>query len=470
MANEGMVRKDTKSAAVILAAGMGVRMKSDLPKVLHPLLGEPMIRFVIRALEQAGASNILAVLGHGAAQVEEALKGRIKPVYQEKQLGTGHALRMALPELMAYRENGIEECLVVYGDTPLLTGETLTCLRNTRRETGAAAAVLTALFDKPEGYGRIIKEGDRVVAIVEEKDADAAQQKVNEINVGAYAFDIDWLAKALEEIRPVNAQGEYYLTDVIAWLSGQGQAVVSWQTHDAEEALGINDRLQLAKAQDLLRHRILEGHMREGVTVEEPAATIIGPFVEIGRDSFIETGCQIFGQTVIGKSCVIGPRSRITDCRIGDESTINQTTAMECEIGNRCDVGPYTYLRPGCVLGDGAKAGTFVEMKKAIIAPGAKVPHLSYMGDCFVGERVNVGAGTITCNYDGKDKHQTIIGADAFIGSNSNLVAPVTVGEGAYTAAGSTITEDVPAEALGIARGRQKNIIGWKRAKHSANA
>ena len=450
------------AVAVILAAGMGTRMKSSLPKVLHPLLGEPMITYVVRALTQAGVGRILAVLGNGGDRVEAILKDQATAVYQGEQRGTGHALLMALPELQAYKEQGVQECLVVYGDTPLLTGGTLARLREKRREMGAAAAVLTAVLGDPAGYGRILRQGGRVTAIIEEKDADDSTRQVKEINAGAYAFDIGRLSEAMQKLSPANAQGEYYLTDVIALLTGAGHSVASWQTPLIEEAWGVNDRVQLAQAQDRLRHRILKHHMLEGVTVEEPGATIIGPFVEIGKDTVIETGCQIFGRTVIGENCVIGPRSRIADCRIGSGTRVNQATMTECDIGANCDIGPYTYLRPGCVLDDSVKAGTFVEMKKAIAAPGAKIPHLSYMGDCTIGGKANIGAGTITCNYDGVKKSQTVIGDGAFIGSNSNLVAPVTLGDGAYTAAGSTITEDVPANSLGIARGRQTNIVGWR--------
>jgi bifunctional UDP-N-acetylglucosamine pyrophosphorylase/glucosamine-1-phosphate N-acetyltransferase len=447
-------------AAVILAAGMGLRMKSDTPKVLHPLLGEPMITYVVRALEQAGVSDMLAVLGHGREQVEQVLGERVRPVYQEKQLGTGHALLMALPQLLA---GGKRDCLVVCGDTPLLSGETLAALWRRHSQAGAAATVLTAQPEDPAGYGRILREDGRLTAIVEEKDATAEQRLIREINAGAYCFDLSRLGPALEQLKPANAQGEYYLTDVIAYFIGRGQTVASWQTGDPQEIRGVNDRVQLARAQDGLRRRILESHMLAGVTVEEPAATIVGPLAEIGRDTTLETGCQIFGRTVIGEACLIGPRSRITGCRIGKGTWVNQSTMEECETGENCRIGPYTYLRPGCVLAGDVKAGGFVEMKKVRAGDGAKIPHLSYMGDCDVGRKVNVGAGTITCNYDGKDKFPTVIGDEAFIGSNTNLVAPVRVGDGAYVAAGSTITKDVPPRALGVARSRQTNIGDWQK-------
>ena len=457
----GNSHKESSALAVVLAAGMGVRMKSNIPKVLHPILGEAMITYVIRALEQAGAAKIFAVLGHGSEQVEQALGDRISPVYQREQLGTGHALLMALPQLQKYISEEEGDCLVVCGDTPLLRGETLAEILLMRRRTGAAAIVLTAVLDTPTGYGRVLKKDGQVIAIVEERDADEGQRLEKEINAGAYCFALKPLSAALEKLSPANAQGEYYLTDVIAELAAQGRQVLAYRSPDPDEAWGINDRVQLSQAQDRLRRRILEQHMLEGVTVEEPTATIIGPLVKIGKDTVLETGCQIFGQTVIGEACVIGPRSRIVDCRIGSGTTVNQSTMSECETGENCEIGPYAYLRPGCVLDESVKAGTFVEMKKAIAASGAKVPHLSYMGDCHIGKKVNIGAGTITCNYDGKDKFETIIGDSAFIGSNSNLVALVKIGSGAYTAAGSTITHDVPDNALGVARGRQANIPDW---------
>ena len=453
-------RAATLKTAVILAAGMGTRMKSGLPKPLHPILGEPMISYIISAVRVAGIDRVIVVLGAGGDRVEAFLGDSVESVYQEEQLGTGHALMMAIPKLEALIEDSAE-CLVVNGDTPLLTGDTLASLLNIRRETGSAAAVLTAVVDDPYGYGRIIKEDGCVKAIVEERDASPEQRLIKEFNVGAYSFDVGWLIKALKCLTPANAQGEYYLTDTVAWLAEQGQGVCAWQTSCVDEAHGVNDRLQLSKAQDLIRHRILKKHMLAGVTIEEPSATLIGPLTEIGADTVIETGCQIFGRTVIGSACVIGPRSKITDCRVGDGSTVDQSTLFECELGNKSTIGPYTYMRPGCVLEDSVKVGAYVEMKKVKVGEGAKVPHLSYMGDSFVGARSNIGAGTITCNYDGVDKFETIIEDDVFIGSNSNLVAPVVIGSGAYTAAGSTITKDVPPGALGIARERQTNIEGW---------
>ena len=453
--------KTDMDIAVILAAGMGTRMKSESPKTLHPILGEPMIEYVINALELAGVKRIITVLGYGAKRVEAALGDRIIPVYQQEQLGTGHALLMALPVLNEYRQAGGGDCLVVYGDTPLLKGETLSALRKARQDALAAASVMTADLDNPTGYGRVIRDGDRICRIVEEKSADPAQKLIREINVGAYSFDIGWLSQALENLSPANTQGEYYLTDTIEWLADHGQAVTGYRLSNPEEGMGVNDRAQLAEAQEILRRRINRRHMLDGVTVDESAGTMIGPFVQIGMDTVIGTGTQIFGRTVIGEGCVIGPRSKVTDCKIGDGTTVDQSTLIDCVIGKNGIIGPYSYLRPDCVFEDKVKAGAFVEMKNAKVATGSKIPHLSYIGDCEIGKNVNIGAGSITCNYDGVNKFKTIIEDDAFTGSNSNFVAPVTIGRGAYTAAGSTITMDVPPDALGVARGRQSNIIGW---------
>ncbi|MDR1192879.1 MAG: NTP transferase domain-containing protein, partial [Peptococcaceae bacterium] len=309
------------ATAVILAAGIGTRMKSDLPKVLHPLLGEPMITYVVRALRAAGAERILAVLGHGGALVEKALGADIIPVYQEQQLGTGHALLLALPQLLSLGE---DDCLVVCGDTPLLTGETLAGLRRRRLETAAAAAVLTAVVENPSGYGRIVAEGDEIKAIVEEKDSDVSQRLIREVNGGAYCFDLPSLRRALEQLRPANAQGDYDLTDGIHYLGAAGRRVVACRAPAAEIA-GVNDRAQLAQAQSYLRQRILERHMLAGVTVEDPLSTFVGPLAEIGRDTVLEPGVQLLGATVVGPNCRLGPRSRITDCRIGAGTTVDQS-------------------------------------------------------------------------------------------------------------------------------------------------
>jgi bifunctional UDP-N-acetylglucosamine pyrophosphorylase/glucosamine-1-phosphate N-acetyltransferase len=450
------------SVAVVLAAGLGVRMKSKLPKVLHPVLGVPMVSHVVQALKDAGVDEIIAVLGYEAQQVEAVLQGKAHFVYQNEQLGTGHAVLQALPKLLEYGEG---DCLVVCGDTPLLTGETLAKLRQTHQEKQAKATILTAILEDPTGYGRIVKENGRVVSIIEQKDAPPEVLCLKEINTGAYCFDLQWLKQGLNQLKPVNAQGEYYLTDVISYLVQQNQMVATWPLADPFEAMGVNQRVQLAEAELRLRRRILRQHMLNGVTIIDPQSTYIGSQVKIGQDVTLEPGVILEGNTVIEEDCVIGPWSRIKDCWIGQGTVVAQSVLNGCEIGPDCNIGPYSYMRPGCVLVQDVKVGGFVEMKKTRADKGAKIPHLSYIGDSQIGKKVNIGAGTITCNYDGKNKFPTVFGDESFVGSNTNLVAPVNIGEGAYIGAGSTITKDVPSGALAIARERQRNIENWKKDK-----
>lgn len=452
------------SVAVILAAGLGKRMKSKRPKVCHEVLGMPMIVHVVRALRDAGVDNIIAVLGYEAQQVEAILEGQAEFVYQEQALGTGHALLQALPRLLDHPEG---ECLVVCGDTPLLTGLTLSQLQEEHRKSQAKATILTAMMEDPAGYGRIVKEDGRVISIVEEKDAPPEVLCLKEINTGAYCFDLAWLQEGLKQLKPVNAQGEYYLTDVISFLTQENQVVATWPVVDPFEAMGVNNRIQLAEATRRLRNRILRQHMLDGVTIVDPFSTWIGPDVTIEEDVVIEPGVIIEGRTHIEEGSLIGYGSRLQDCSVGQGSKIRQSILVEAHLGPACDIGPFTYLRPGCQLAAKVKVGGFVEMKKSQVDVGSKIPHLSYIGDAVIGKGVNVGAGTITCNYDGKRKFQTIIGDEVFIGSNTNLVAPVTLGPGAYIGAGSTITQDVPSKALGVARERQRNIENWKRDKES---
>lgn len=452
------------SVAVILAAGNGKRMKSKLPKVLHPVIGEPMVLHVVEALKGAGIEKIIAVLGYGAGQVEEVLQGQADFVYQNEQLGTGHALLQALPKLMEY---GGGECLVVCGDTPLLAGETLVQLRQEHLDKNAKATILTAMMEDPTGYGRIVKEKGRVVSIIEEKDAPPEVLCLKEINTGAYCFDIEWLKNGLNQLKPVNAQGEYYLTDVISYLVSEKQMVATWTVQDPFEAMGVNNRVQLAEAHARLKRQILREHMLNGVTIVDPASTFIGPWVEIAQDVVLEPGVILEGKTIIEEDCTIGPWTRITDCRIGRGTQVRQSILSESSTGEECQIGPYSYMRPGCILESNVKVGGFVEVKKSHVDQGAKIPHLSYVGDSQVGKNVNIGAGTITCNYDGKNKYPTIFEDHCFVGSNTNLVAPVIIGEGAYIGAGSTITMDVPPAALAIARGRQRNIENWRKDKES---
>ncbi|AEF92991.1 Bifunctional protein glmU [Desulfotomaculum nigrificans CO-1-SRB] len=451
-------------AAVILAAGKGTRMKSDLPKVLHPVGGKPMLGHVLDAVAQAGATQRIVVAGFGARQVIDFVGNDARVVLQEKQLGTAHALLQAEDELKDFSG----DLLVVCGDTPLLRGSTLANLARHHRETGAAATLLTAEMADPTGYGRVIRAANGNVArIVEQKDASPEELQVKEINTGVYCFKVPGLFAALKEISPANAQGEYYLTDIIGIFTQRGMNVQAVALADAQEVQGINDRIQLSRAAAVLRRRTLDDLMASGVTIVDPNNTYIDQGVKIGRDSTILPFTFLLGNTEVGSGCTIGPGSKITDCMIGEQVEIQYSVAIASRIGSGAVVGPYAYIRPGTVVGEQVKIGDFVEIKKSTIGKGSKIPHLSYVGDAVIGEKVNVGAGTITCNYDGKNKYQTILEDNAFIGSNTNLVAPVKVGQGAVVAAGSTITKDVPPNALGVARERQTNVEDWVKRRDS---
>ena len=449
-------------AAVILAAGKGTRMKSDLPKVLHPICGRPMLGHVINTVVDAGVTKSVVVAGFGAQQVTEFLGDQAEVVLQEEQLGTAHALLQTEKEF----DNYLGDLLVDCGDTPLLQADTLAKLAHCHRETGAAATVLTAEMPNPTGYGRVIRNNSGSVArIVEQKDASPEELLVKEINTGVYCFRVPGLFEALKQISPANAQGEYYLTDIIQIFVEKGLTVQAVMLEDAQEVQGINDRLQLSRAEAALRKRVLEDLMVAGVSVIDPANTYVDQGVKVGRDTVILPFTFLLGNTVIGSHCTIGPGSKIKDCTIGDHSEIQYSVLLESQVGQKTVIGPYAYIRPATVLGDAVKVGDFVEIKKSTIGNGSKVPHLSYVGDAVIGEKVNVGAGTITCNYDGKNKYQTILEDGSFIGSNTNLVAPVKVGEGAVIAAGSTITKDVPAKALGVAREKQTNLTDWAKRR-----
>lgn len=449
-----------KTVAVVLAAGLGTRMKSKIPKVLHKVAGVPMVCHVVNALREAGIDDIILVLGHGGQMVEDQVGPGLQFVYQHEQLGTGHALLQALPILEQYQEG---QCLVVCGDTPLLRGTTLQMLLQEHQRNGSVATVLTACLADPTGYGRVVKKGAAICKIVEEKDADSEEKAISEINTGTYCFSTKILAKSLKALTPANAQGEYYLTDVIKILVEEGEKVQALRLADTTEALGINNRIQLACAENQMRQRILEEQMLQGVTIINPGNTYIDARVKIGRDTIVYPGVFLEGETEIGEDCIIGPDTRIVDSRIDDKVSIVSSTVMESKIASGCTIGPYSYLRPGTELCENVKIGDFVEVKKSYVGSGSKIPHLSYVGDSTVGKGVNIGAGTITCNYDGVHKHPTIFGDGAFVGSNTNLVAPVSVGAGAYIGAGSTITEDIPAGALAVARGRQRNLENWKK-------
>lgn len=444
----------TNIYAVILAAGQGTRMKSKLYKVLHPVCTKPMVEHVMDQISGLHTSEIVTIVGHGADKVKAQLGDRSAYALQAEQLGTAHAVMQA-ESILADKE-GIT--LVVCGDTPLIQTETMAALVKHHKETGAKATILTAHADDPAGYGRILRGEDGAVSrIVEHKDASEAERAVQEINTGTYCFDNKALFEALKNVSNENVQGEYYLPDVIQILKEAGETVAAYQTASFEETLGVNDRVALSEAERIMRARINERHMRAGVTIIDPANTYIGPDVIIGSDTVLQPGTVLAGKTVIGEDCLIGPNSEIRDCAIGSRTVIRQSAAFDSEIGSDVTVGPFAHIRPDSSLADEVKVGNFVEVKKASLGHGSKASHLSYIGDAEVGSDVNIGCGTITVNYDGKNKFLTKVEDGAFIGCNSNLIAPVTIKKGAYVAAGSTITKEVPEDALAIARSHQEN-------------
>ncbi|OKP76934.1 bifunctional N-acetylglucosamine-1-phosphate uridyltransferase/glucosamine-1-phosphate acetyltransferase [Paenibacillus sp. P3E] len=447
-----------KRMAVVLAAGQGKRMKSKLYKVLHPVCGKPMVGHVLDTVKATGCQRTVVVVGHGAEKVKAYVGQNAEYVLQETQLGTGHAVKQAKDLLGG--ETGTT--VVICGDTPLVTAETLEGLMALHEGQNAAATVLTAVMEQPAGYGRIIRGKDGgVLKIVEQKDCSPEEAAVNEINTGTYCFDNTKLFAALEKVTSSNNQQEYYLTDVIGILRAQGDIVLGYQAHDAAESIGVNDRLALSEAEGLMRQRINRQHMLNGVTIIDPASTYIAADVIIGADTTLYPGTTLKGKTVIGEDCIIGPSSEIEDCVVMDGAEVKHSVLNQAQVGARTSVGPFAYLRPGAVLGEEVKIGDFVEIKNASIGDGSKVSHLSYIGDATVGKNVNVGCGAITVNYDGYNKSRTEIGDDAFIGSNVNLVAPVTVGKGAFVVAGSTITRSVSENDLAIARVRQENKPGY---------
>jgi bifunctional UDP-N-acetylglucosamine pyrophosphorylase / glucosamine-1-phosphate N-acetyltransferase len=443
---------------VVLAAGKGTRMKSALPKVLHTVCGKPMLEHVLTAAKAAGAVENIVIIGFGAENVAETIGPQAEFIVQSEQLGTGHAVLQAKKRLAGTGAT----VMVLCGDTPLLRPESLTRLLAEHRQTGAAATVLTAQMPDPSGYGRVIRDQDgRVIKIVEQKDASPAELAVREVNTGIYCFESAGLFSALDRITCDNAQGEYYLTDVIGIMVNEGAKVWAVTAGDYRETLGINSRLQLAEAEKILRRRKLGELMDSGVTIMDPDSTFIDAEVVIAADTVIYPFTWLEGRTSIGTGCFIGPSTRISDSILGERTVMHFSYAHECRVGDGVTIGPYVHLRPKTVLADGVKVGNFVEVKNTQVGQGSKIPHLSYIGDTDMGSGVNIGSGTITVNYDGKHKHRTTIEDKAFIGCNTNLVAPVTVGRGAYVAAGSTITKDVPPAALGVGRARQTNIEGW---------
>lgn len=450
---------------VILAAGEGKRMRSRQPKVLHPLCGRPLIGYALRTA-RALADRIVVVVGPNAEPVRTIVGDDVAIVEQRERLGTGHAVLQA----RAVGAGG-GTILVLPGDVPLLSSETLERLVSHHQTTGAAATLLTAVVERPQGYGRILRQGGRVKRIVEDRDATDDQKKINEINTSVYCFEAPRLWAALDDVKPDNEQGEYYLTDVIGILARAGGRIEAQAAADPVEALGINDRKQLAAVAAIQRGRILERLMADGVTILDPASTYIEDAVTIGPDTTVYPNVVIEGATSIGSECVIGSGCQISASRLADRVQLKPYCVLvEATIEDEAQLGPFCHLRPLSHVGPKAKIGNFVELKKSRIGRGSKVPHLSYIGDATVGERVNIGAGTITCNYDGVAKHETKIGDGAFIGTNTSLVAPLVIGEGAYVGAGSTITKNVPPDALAVARGQQVVKDGWaaRRAKKRA--
>ena len=444
--------------ALILAAGMGTRMKSSLPKVLHKVNGIPMIEQVIRLCREAGCSDLAAVTGFQGDVVRETVGAGISYIEQKEQLGTGHAVMQAAE----YLKNRSSYVLIICGDTPLLRAETIRRLIEECPEKKAAAAVLTAIMDDPFGYGRVLRdEAGHMTRIVEQKDGTPDELAVREINTGTYCFEISALLSALPKLNCQNAQGEYYLTDVFEILIREGHVVLPITSPDADETMGVNSRAQLAAASAILRRRKAEELMAEGITLIDPAAVYIEQDVRIGRDTIIYPGTILQGKTVIGERCILGPDTQLTNVRCGNGNRLNRVYAHDCMMGDDNEIGPFVHLRPDTKLHDGVKIGNFVEVKNSDVGNGTKLPHLIYCGDSDLGENVNFGCGTVTVNFDGKEKHRCQVGDHAFIGCNTNLVAPVRIGERAFTAAGSTVTKDVPAKALAVARAKQKNIEDW---------
>jgi len=450
--------KSNTVTALILAAGAGTRMKSDKPKVVHKVLDIPMIQLVATAAKEAGCARILTIVGYKKEQVSAVLPKAVECVHQPEQKGTANAVVVAADALKG--SDGY--LLVMCGDMPLLRPETLRQLIDVCRDR--SMAVLTAQVENPSGYGRIVRdETGSIAAIVEDKDASSAELMINEVNTGIYCFALKGLFERLEKIDNDNAQGEYYLTDMVKVCRGEGEDVIGLQLTEAEEAHGVNSRAQLAQAGALLQKRVNERLMEKGVSIVAPEMTWISPDCEIDHDVEILPNTIIACGTRIKTGSVIGPNSRLYAANVGANCTVEESVVRESCMGDACEIGPYAYIRPEVKLGDGVKIGTSVEVKKSTIDDGSKIPHLSYIGDATLGKKVNIGAGTITCNYDGMKKSQTVIDDGAFIGSDTMLVAPLNIGKNSITAAGSAIGEDVPDDSLALGRARQVNKDGWVR-------
>ena len=450
-------------AAVILAAGKGTRMKSALPKVLHPICGQPMLYYPLEVARQAGFEQLKIVVGHRAEQVMEAFAGEdLTWIKQTDQLGTGHALMCCVDSLRGYSGPLLLHC----GDVPLLKTETLQQLQSYHSQQQAAVTVLTAQMPNPQGYGRIIRDGEQILQIVEEKDASEAQRQVTEINAGTYLFDTEFVLSALKGLNKNNSQGEYYLTDIVAAAVAAGKKTRALCVEDPTEVMGINDRCQLAEAEVLMRWKINADLMFGGVSMTDPTTVYIDDGVEIGTDTILHPNVHLHGKTCIGKNCIIETGVVVVDSQVADGTHLKAGSAIEeSNIGPNCKIGPMAHLRPGTVLTGNNKIGNFVEVKKSVLGEKSQASHLTYIGDSEVGRNVNFGCGTITCNYDGVNKHITTVEDDVFVGSDCQFVAPVTIGRNSLIAAGTTVTKDVPPDSLALARTEQKIIAGWRLRK-----
>jgi len=467
---------------VVMAAGRGTRMRSEQAKVLHQIVGRPMIRYALDVARAVAGHSVAVIVGHQAAQVravlESALAGQsggaaVHIVEQVQQLGTGHAVLQTRPVFASGKGKAPAVYLILNGDTPLLQESTLRELLRTHRAAGATVTLLTAILDNPGGYGRVVRRTAKgasgavhasadVVKIVEDRDASPEERAIREINVGTYVVDGPFLFAALDKVQPHNAQGEYYLTDIVDMAVTQGHRVAALPLTNPDEGLGVNTRLQLAEAEQMIRREIRRRWMEAGVTMIDPASTWIDAEVVIGKDTTLHPNVTLEGKTVVGEGCEIRSFTRLTNCVVGSHVTIlDHCVCADSQIDEQATLGPFVHLRPGVRVRKKAKVGNFVEMKKTDLGEGAKANHLSYLGDATIGKGVNIGAGTITCNYDGVHKYQTIVGDHVFLGSDTQLIAPVTVGAGAVIAAGTTVTQDVPADALAIARVAQVNRAGW---------
>ena len=464
-----------EAAVLVLAAGAGTRMRSDTPKVLHTLAGRSMIAHALHSVVKAAPGHVVVLLGHdrdrvapAVAELADGLGRPIQVAVQEEQLGTGHAVRCALSALP---DDYAGTVVVTYGDVPMLDADTLAGLIAAHAAEGSAATVLTTTLPDPTGYGRVIRtQGGDVTAIVEQADASPSQLAIQEINAGVYAFDADVLRSALGRLRPHNAQQELYLTDVISMVRSDGLSVRAVHVDDSTLVAGVNDRVQLAELAAELNRRIVAAHQRAGVTIIDPATTWIDVDVTIGRDTAVQPGTQLLGRSRIGAQCIIGPDTTLTDVTVGDRASVVRTHGGQSAIGAGAVVGPFAYLRPGTVLGADGKLGAFVETKNATIGAGTKVPHLTYVGDADIGEHSNIGASSVFVNYDGEHKSRTTIGSHVRTGSDTMFIAPITVGDGAYTGAGTVVREDVPPGALAVSAGPQRNIEGWVQRKRPGSA